>query len=59
METKLDVFIDKDNAKWKKKKLGPNDTLNTIRKQLRLPNNIFFCQKKVRKLTLKKKKRFF
>lgn len=42
-----------------KEKLGPNDTLNTIRKQLRLPNNIFFCQKKVRKLTLKKKKRFF
>ena len=59
METKLDVFIDKDNAKWKKKKLGPNDTLNTIRKQLRLPNNIFFLSEKGSKINLEEEEKIF
>ena len=42
METKYDVCIDKDNVKWKKKKLNPNHALNVIRSQLKLTSDINF-----------------
>ena len=42
MSEKVEVFIDKDNIKYKKKKLCLNDTLQSIRAQLNLEDNIFF-----------------
>ena len=42
METNYDVCIDKDNTKWKKKKLNPNYALNIIRSQLKLTSDINF-----------------
>ena len=45
MESKIDVFIDKDGAKYKKKKLNLENTLAVIRKELKLSENIFFITK--------------
>lgn len=42
METRIDVFIDLDDEKFKKKKLNPNDSLSSIRSQLKLEKNISF-----------------
>ena len=42
MKDKVDVCIDLDNKKLKKKKLSPKESLNNIRNQLNLSDDIFF-----------------
>lgn len=45
MNSTIDVFIDLDGQKFKKKKLCPESYLNKIRSQLKLSNDIIFLSK--------------